>query len=204
MSAVPAHHRATSFFSVVGAAAALLAGGFHCASPGCVREVLKGDDPERPGRLTGENDRDSLVVRIPWMALPGPRLLNANKLVRAESVFARTPEGKTRFTLRTLGGVSALVDARSKDLPDGSLEFTYEIESLPAGYQVDVVIEVKGDGLRPDVDVVVNGGPVKLEPGTEVVSVLLGRDEATRIVVTPRTPPAPPPAAPAAKPSAST
>jgi hypothetical protein len=45
---------------------------------------------------------------------------------------------------------------------------------------------------------------VKLDPGTEVVSVLLGRDEATRIVVTPRTPPAPPPAAPAAKPSAST
>lgn len=179
-----------------------MAVGCFWVAPGCVREVLKGEDPQRAGRLTGENGRDSLVVRIPWMALPGPRLLTANKLLRAESVFARTPEGETRFTLRTLGGVSALVDARSKDLPDGSLEFTYEIESLPADYQVDVVIEVKGDGLRPDVDVAVNGGPVKLEPGTEVVSVLLGRDEATRIVVTPRTPPAPTPAAPTAKPSA--
>lgn len=195
MSAVPSHHRANSVFLAVAAAAAIV--GWQGA---CVREVLKGEDPQgRAGRLTGQNGRDSLVVRIPWMALPGPRLLNSNKLVRAENVFARTPQGETRFTLRGLNGATALVDARSKDLPDGSIEFTYEIESLPAGYQVDVVIEVKGDGLRPDVDVNVNGGPVKLEPGTEVVAVQLGRDEATRIVVTPRTPA--PATAPASKPA---
>ncbi len=184
MSVVPTHQAAQiRRAGILALFAAVLAGS------GCVREVLKGDDPEgKAGRLTGRNGRDSLVVRIPWMALPAPRLLADNKLLRAESVFARTPDGKTRFTLRALNGVSALVDARSKETPSGALEFTYEIESMPAGYQVDVVIEAKGDGLRPDVDVAVNGAPVKLEPNTEVVSVLLARDEATRIVVTPRAP----------------
>lgn len=187
MSAVRPHQLSRPIFPALLAAVAL------AGSVGCVREVLKGEDSEsRVGRLTGENDRDSLVVRIPWMALPEPRLLSSNKLVRAESVFARTPQGETRFTIRSLGGPTALVDARSKDLPGGALEFSYEIESLPAGYQVDVVIEVKGDGLRPDIDVAVNGAPVKLEPNTEVVSVQLARDEATRIVATPRTPAAAP------------
>lgn len=164
-----------------------------CASlvlgTGCVREVLKGEDPEsRAGRLTGDNRRDSLVVRVPWMGMPQPRLLSAGKLLRTETVFARTDKGDTRFTLRTPGGTTATVDARSQELPDGSMEFTYSIGSLPQGLIVDVAVPILGNGLRPDIDLAVNGAPVKMDPGTEVAAVQLARDAATKITATARRP----------------
>lgn len=156
---------------------------------GCVREVLKGEDPEsRAGRLTGDDRRDSLVVRLPWMGMPQPRLLSAGKLVRTETVFARTDRGDTRFTLRTPGGTTATVDATSQELPDGSMEFTYSIGSLPQGLIVDVAVPILGNGLRPDIDLAVNGAPVKMDPGTEVAAVQLARDAATRITATARRP----------------
>lgn len=156
---------------------------------GCVREVLKGEDPEsRAGRLTGDNRRDSLVVRVPWMGMPQPRLLSAGKLLRTETVFARTDKGDTRFTLRTPGGTMATVDATSKELPDGSMEFTYSIGSLPQGLIVDVAVPILGNGLRPDIDLAVNGAPVKMDPGTEVAAVQLARDAATKITATARRP----------------
>lgn len=157
---------------------------------GCVREVIKGEDPEvRSGRLTGDNRRDSLVVRVPWMGMPEPRLLANGRLVRTETVYNRASKGQTRFSLRTPDGTTASVDASSKDLPDGSIEFSYEIASLPPSLGLDVAVPVKGNGLRPDVELSVNGAPVKLEPGTEVVAVQLSRDAATKIVATPRRPP---------------
>ena len=157
---------------------------------GCVREVLKGEDPEaRSGRLTGDNRRDSLYVRVPWMGMPEPRLFANGRLVRTETIYNRAAKGQTRFTLRMPNGTSASVDASSKDLPDGSLEFDYAIASLPPNLGLDIAIPVKGNGLRPDIDLAVNGAPVKLEPGTEVVAVQLARDAATKIVATPRRPP---------------
>ena len=183
-----------------------LAAGLVCmamlaSATGCVREVLKGEDPEaRSGRLTGDNRRDSLYVRVPWMGMPEPRMFASGRLVRTETVYNRASKGQTRFTLRTPDGTTASVDASSKDLADGSLEFTYAIASLPAGLGLDVAIPVKGNGLRPDIDLSVNGAPVKLEPGTEVVAVQLSRDAATKIVATARRPPEPT-AAPAPTPN---
>lgn len=159
------------------------------AAAGCVREVIRGEDPQaRSGRLTGDNRRDSLYVRVPWMGMPEPRMFANGRLVRTETVYNRAAKGQTRFTLRTPDGTTASVDASSKDLPDGSLEFSYAIASLPANLGLDVAIPVKGNGLRPDIDLAVNGAPVKLEPGTEVVAVQLSRDAATKIVATARRP----------------
>jgi hypothetical protein len=158
-------------------------------SGGCVREVLQGEDPEtRTGRVTGDNRRDALVVRIPWMGMPEPRMLAQGKLVRTETVYTRSNAGETRFTLRTPGGTNASVDATSKELPDGSMEFSYRIVSLPATLVLDVAVPVKGNGLRPDIDLAVNGAPVKMEPGTEVVAVQLSRDAPTKLTALPRRP----------------
>jgi F420-dependent methylenetetrahydromethanopterin dehydrogenase len=80
------------------------------------------------------------------------------------------------------------VDATSKELPDGSMEFTYSIGSLPQGLIVDVAVPILGNGLRPDIDLAVNGAPVKMDPGTEVAAVQLARDAATKITATARRP----------------
>jgi hypothetical protein len=157
---------------------------------GCVRQVISGEDPQaKSARITGKNGKDELVVRLPWMQQPQPRMLYDDKLVKTELVFARTPEGITRYTLRTPTGAVAMVEARTKRLPNDSLEFSYEITSLPPKYMLDTVLEVKESGVKPAIDVTVNGAPVKMAPGTEVAVVQLSRDAVTKIVAIPRVSP---------------
>ncbi len=167
--------------------------------PGCVREVLSGTDPEaRAPRVSTDTSKNEVVVTIPWMPAPQPRLLFKDQLTRAEAVFSRSPDRVTHFTVRSVAGTTALVDLRTKASADETLEFTYEVLKLPSDYSVDVVIPIRASGPRPACDVAVNGAPVKVAPDTEVVAVILSRDAPTRIVVTPR------PVAPAAAPVAST
>lgn len=161
------------------------------AGQGCVREVLSGEDPQaKPGRLTGRDSKDQLVVRIPWMETPTPRLLSQDVALPAETVFTRTPGSALRFSLRAPNGATAVVDARTKRLADDSMEFTYEIVSLPAGYSLDTGVRVLAEGIKPAIDLRVNGAPVKLAPGTEVAFVQLARDSATRITAIPKQEPA--------------
>lgn len=173
------------------------------AAPGCVREVLSGTDPEaRAPRVSTDTSKNEVVVTIPWMPAPQPRLLFKDKLTRAEAVFARSPDRVTHFTVRSVAGTTAMVDLRTRSLEGEALEFAYEVVKLPADYSVDVVVPVRASGPRPACDVAVNGAPVKVAPDTEVVAVILSRDAVTRIVVTPR--PSAPAVAPVASPSAST
>ncbi len=164
-------------------------------APGCVREVLSGTDPEaRAPRVSTDTSKNEVVVTIPWMPAPQPRLLFKDQLTRAEAVFSRSPDRVTHFTVRSVAGTTALVDLRTKATADETLEFTYEVLKLPPDYSVDVVIPIRASGPRPACDVAVNGAPVKVASDTEVVAVILSRDAPTRIVVTPR------PAVPAAAP----
>jgi hypothetical protein len=180
-------------------ALALLAVGL--AAPGCVREVLKGEDPEaQPGRLTGENRRDALVVRLPWMQAPPPRLLRDGQPARSETVYGSAADGVTRYTLREPSGASAMVDVRSKMLPEGALEFAYEVVRLPPGLALEVAVPTTAEGARPAATVTVNGAPAVPAAGERGVLVPLGRDGTTRIVATPKAPetspePSPAPAA---------
>ena len=161
--------------------------GLALASPGCIREVISGEDPQaKPGRLTGKATKDQLVVRIPWMETPPPRFLEGDAPLPAETVFTRTPAGVLRFTLRATDGTSAVVDARAKRMPDDSMEFTYQVVSLPPGRSLDVGIRVTPEGIKPAIDLQVNGAPVSLAPGTEAAFVQLARDSATRITAIPR------------------
>lgn len=172
------------------------------AVPGCVREVLSGTDPEaRAPRVSPDTSKNEVVVTIPWMPAPQPRLLFKDKLTRAEAVFARSPDKVTHFTVRSVAGTTALVDLRTRYLADETLEFAYEVIKLPADYSVDVVVPIRASGPRPACDVAVNGAPVKVAPDTEVVAVILSRDAVTRIVVTPK--PAAPAQAPVASPATS-
>lgn len=171
--------------------------GLAMAAPGCIREVISGEDPQaKPGRLTGKASKDQLVVRIPWMETPPPRLLTNDAPVATETVFTRTPQGALRFTLRAEDGASAVVDARSRRLPDDSMEFTYQVASLPPGYALEVGVRVTPEGIKPAIDLRVNGAPVFLEPGTEAAFVQLARDAATRITAVPRPEPEAAPPAP--------
>ena len=148
-------------------------------APGCVREVLSGTDPEaRAPRVSTDTSKNEVVVTIPWMPAPQPRLLFKDQLTRAEAVFSRSPDRVTHFTVRSVAGTTALVDLRTKATADETLEFTYEVLKLPPDYSVDVVIPIRASGPRPACD----------------VAVILSRDAPTRIVVTPR------PAVPAAAP----
>lgn len=174
------------------------------AGAGCVREVLEGDDPQaRAGRLTGNNSRDTLTVRIPWMPMPVPELLRDGRGTGAETVFGGMPGGKTRYTLREPTGTSAQVDARSRVRDDGSIEFTYEVISLPAGLSLQVPIQLVGLNGRPDITVTVNGAAMKAAADDRSALILLARDGATRIVATPKPAPtaAPPSASAAAAPA---
>lgn len=169
------------------------------AASGCVREVLSGTDPEARGpRVSTDAAKNEVVVSIPWMPAPQPRLLYKDQLTRAEAVFGRSPDKVTHFTVRSVAGTTAMVDLRTQYLSGESLEFAYEVIKLPADYSVDVVVPIRASGPRPACDVAVNGAPVKVAPDTEVVAVILSRDATTRIVVTPR--PAAPSAAPVASP----
>jgi hypothetical protein len=94
-----------------------------------------------------------------------------------------------RFTLRTSTGATAVVDVKSKRLPDDSMEFTYEITSLPPKYVVDTLVMLAADKARPAVRVQVNGAPVKTLVGTEVVVIQLSRDAVTKILAIPVFPP---------------
>lgn len=185
---------------------AAIAGSFlACAclsSAGCVREVLEGSDPEARGpKLSTDAAKNEVVVSIPWMQAPAPRLLYEGALTRAEAVYSRSPDRVLHFTLRSVAGTQAQVDVRSRRLPGDAIEFSYEIVKLPSKYGVDAVFPVSASGRRPACTLAVNGAPVALAPGTEVVAVVLSRDAATRIVVTPTVPistPAVPDASPAA------
>jgi hypothetical protein len=99
--------------------------------------------------------------------------------------------------------LEARFDLESKRLPDDSMEFTYEITSLPPKYVVDTLVMLAADKARPAVKVQVNGAPVKTLVGTEVVVIQLSRDAATKILAIPVFPPEAPAgaAAPAATPA---
>ena len=160
------------------------------ATSGCIREVISGEDPQaKTPALTGKSSSDTLTVRIPWMEIPSPRLLLDDKLLRAQVVYARSPNGAMRYTLRLADGTTAIVEARGKRLPDDSMDFTYEIVSLPPKYVVDTLVMLAGEQGRPTVEVKVNGAPVKTIVGTEVVVVQLARDAPTKILVVPVFPP---------------
>ena len=152
--------------------------------------MISGEDPQaKTPALVGKSSSDTLTIRIPWMEIPPPRLLLDDKLLRAETIYARSPHGAMRFTLRTVTGVTAVVDVKSKRLPDDSMEFTYEITSLPPKYVVDTLVMLAADKTRPAVQVQVNGAPVKTLVGTEVVVIQLSRDAATKILAIPVFPP---------------
>ena len=154
---------------------------------GCIREVISGEDPQaKSPALVGKSSSDTLTIRLPWMEIPAPRLLLDDKLLRAETIYARSPHGAMRFTLRT---VTAVVDVKSKRLPDDSMEFSYEITSLPPIYVVDTLVMLAADSARPAVKVQVNGAPVKTLVGTEVVVIQLSRDAVTKILAIPVFPP---------------
>jgi hypothetical protein len=157
---------------------------------GCIREVISGEDPQaKAPALVGKSSSDTLTIRIPWMEIPPPRLLLDDKLLRAETIFARSPHGAMRFTLRTSTGATAIVDVKSKRLLDDSMEFTYEIAFLPPKYVVDTLVMLAADNGRPAVEVKVNGAPVKTLVGTEVVVIQLSRDAPTKILAIPVFPP---------------
>jgi hypothetical protein len=172
---------------------------------GCIREVISGEDPQaKTPALVGKTSSDTLTIRLPWMEIPPPRLLLDDKLLRAETIYARSPHGAMRFTLRTSTGATAVVDVKSKRLADDSMEFTYEIASLPPKYVVDTLVMIAADQARPAVEVKVNGAPVKTLVGTEVVVIQLSRDAPTKILAIPVFPPEVPAdtAAPGATPAA--
>ena len=165
---------------------------------GCIREVISGEDPQaKSPALVGKSSSDTLTIRMPWMEIPAPRLLLDDKLLRAETIYARSPHGAMRFTLRTVTGATAVVDVKSKRLPDDSMEFSYEITSLPPKYVVDTLVMLAADKGRP-----------------EVVVIQLSRDAVTKILAIPVFPPevpanaavpgATPAVAPAAVPAPST
>ncbi len=157
---------------------------------GCIREVISGEDPQaKTPALVGKTSSDTLTIRLPWMEIPPPRLLLDDKLLRAETIYARSPHGAMRFTLRTSTGATAVVDVKSKRLADDSMEFTYEIASLPPKYVVDTLVMIAADQVRPAVEVKVNGAPVKTLVGTEVVVIQLSRDAPTKILAIPVFPP---------------
>jgi hypothetical protein len=157
---------------------------------GCIREVISGEDPQaKAPALVGKSSSDTLTIRLPWMEIPPPRLLLDDKLLRAETIYARSPHGAMRFTLRTSTGATAVVDVKSKRLADDSMEFTYEIASLPPKYVVDTLVMIAADQVRPAVEVKVNGAPVKTLVGTEVVVIQLSRDAPTKILAIPVFPP---------------
>lgn len=165
--------------------AAVLAGG-------CVREVVSGEDPQaRRGRLTGKAGRDSLVVNIPWMEIPAPRLLYDGKLVVFETVAAPLDPNTTRFTLRATNDVTATVRTTRRLNPDRTIEFSYTVEDLPPQYALDTIFDLDPEGIKPAIDVAVNGAPVKVNPGTDLIFVQLARDSATRVLATPSAPNAP-------------
>jgi hypothetical protein len=158
---------------------------------GCVREVVSGYDPEsKSGQLNSKSATNRLVVLVPWMQPPTPRLLLDDKLARCETVFSRNPDGVVRYVLRTVAGQTATVEVRTKRLPDDAMEFTYEIKSLPPKYSVDVPFEVTAAESRPAIELLMNGTPVKVVPGTEVIVLQLARDAVTKIRAIPMAPPA--------------
>jgi hypothetical protein len=149
---------------------------------GCVREVVSGEDPRsHAGRVTGSDQRDSLVVRLPWLEAAPPRMLFEDRLLAYETVFSRLNDGTARYVLRSLNSVVATVDVRSALKDDGAMEFEYRLGALPAGYASDVVFDLRPRPAVPPFDLWTNGAPVKVAPDTEVVSVLLSRDAPTRI-----------------------
>ena len=171
------------------------------ASPGCVREVISGEDPQaRRNRITGKADRDSLVVNIPWMEAPVPRLGFDGRLVVFEIVDAPVDQRTQRFTLRTPDDKVATVRAKRVVQRDGSIEFAYTVDRLPSGYSLDVPFDLDPEGLKPAIDLAVNGAPVQVAPGNDFVAVQLSRDATTRIVARPRPAPSapsvPPPSSP--------
>lgn len=170
------------------------------AGPGCVREVISGEDPQaRRNRITGKADRDSLVVNIPWMEAPIPRLGFDGRMVVFEIVDAPVDQRTQRFTLRTPDDKVATVRARRVVQRDGSIEFAYTVDRLPSGYSLDVPFDLDPEGLKPAIDLAVNGAPVQVPPANDFVAVQLARDATTRIVARPR----PVPSAPAASPPSS-
>ncbi len=170
----------------LGVALALL-----CAT-GCVRTVLEGEDPDvaRPV-ATGDIDRDVLLINVPWMQAPVPRLLLDGNAVQVEQVSARTPELKTSYLLRSRGGITAEIEI-STDYPSNDVvDFTYRIKRLPRGYTLDLPIGLGQVGRRGPIAIAVNGAPFDVPPSANVALIDLARDERTRIRCTRLPTPAP-------------
>ena len=161
---------------------------------GCVREVISGEDPQaRRNRVTGKDGRDSLVVNIPWMESPVPRLGYDGRLVVFEIVDAPVDSKTQRFTLRTPDDRVATVRVRRTVQRDGSIEFAYTVDRLPSGYSLDAPFDLEPAGLKPAIDLTVNGAPVAVAAGSDFVAVQLARDVTTRIVAPYTTPASPTP-----------
>ncbi|MBU3683525.1 MAG: hypothetical protein FGM39_05875 [Phycisphaerales bacterium] len=134
-------------------------------------------------------------MNIPWMESPVPRLGYDGRLVVFEIVDAPVDARTQRFTLRTPDDRVATVRVRRTVQRDGSIEFAYMVDRLPSGYSLDAPFDLDPAGLKPAIDLAVNGAPVAVAPGSDFVAVQLARDATTRIVARPR--PTPPPASPA-------
>lgn len=193
-SAMNSHTRHLAWIAGITVAASCL-----LSLGGCVREVISGEDPQVRGpRLSKNAAKNELVVDIPWMQAPTPRMILDDKLVPTEVVYGRSPEKKTLYTLRSMRGTLAGAEVTTNYLPNQVIEFTYRITQLPAGYGMDVVVPISATDNRAEAELTVNGALAKMPPGTEVAVVVLSRDAPTRLVVKPRDPVAPAPAAPAA------
>lgn len=170
---------------------------------GCKRTVLSGDDPDvlRP-TATGDSKRDLMVINIPWMEAPIPRLLLDGKPVVAERVSVGLSETETSYVLRTRTGTTAELLITTTYPAANVMEFTYQIKKMPSGFTLDLPIGLGQVGRRDPIDLVINGAPFKAPPSANVAIVPLARDEKTRIRCTRLPKPSPPPATdPAAEPA---
>lgn len=182
---------------------ALAMAGLVLVPTGCVRTVLEGEDPDvaRPV-ATGDPKRDVLVVDLPWMQAPMPRLLYQDKPVVCEQVRAYTPDRQTSLMLRTRAGVNVTVLIAATSPSPDQAEFVYEVQKLPSGYTLDLPIALGNVGRRGPIKISVNGAPFNAPPSTDAAIVPLARDSKTRILAT-RVPPAGQPGT-AAQPAAAT
>lgn len=152
------------------------------ALSGCKRTVLSGDDPDtlRP-TATGDAKRDVLVIDIPWMQAPIPRLLIDGQPIVAERVSSTSPDQRTTYMLRTRTGAAAELDIQAKYPSDTVAEFVYSIKKLPPGYALDLPVALGRVGRRGPISIAVNGVPFTAPPTADVGIVNLARDDKTRI-----------------------
>jgi hypothetical protein len=185
----------------LGRGLAALVAALACA--GCVKTVLSGEDPDtlRP-TATGDSKRDVLVVDIPWMQAPIPRLLIDGQPIVAERVSTTNPDQRTIYMLRTRTGATAELEIQASYPSDSVAEFVYRIRRLPSGYELDLPVALGRVGRRGPIALAVNGVPFQAPPTADAAIVNLARDERTRIRCTRIPDPPPESGAAAARPAA--